>query len=106
MIMLHNSSVPDCSLREEFIDLLKSASKIFLFLVYSGALVSTFHSNWWSLKYFKCLPGSDSTLFGTPETLDHSFKLKIKLNTTAALFTKVIVRVVKNMSVNPWEMLF
>ena len=43
--MLHNSSVPDCSLREEFIDLLKSASKIFLFLVYSGALVRTFHSN-------------------------------------------------------------
>ena len=42
----------------------------------------------------------NSALFGTPETLDHSFKLKIKLNTTAALFTKVIVRVVKTMSVN------
>ena len=34
------------------------------------------------------------------EILDHSFKLKIMLNTTAALSKKVIVHVVKNMSVN------
>ena len=48
----------------------------------------------------------NSTLFGSLETLDHSFKLKIMLNTTAALFMKVIVLVVKTMSVNPWQMLF
>ena len=42
----------------------------------------------------------NSTLFGTLETLDHSFKLKIMLNTTATLFIKVIVRVVKTMSMN------
>ena len=41
----------------------------------------------------------NSTLFGSLEILNHSFKLKI--NTTAALFMKVIVRVVKTMSVNP-----
>ena len=40
------------------------------------------------------------------ETLDHSLKLKIKLNTAAALFTKVVVRVVKTMLLNPSEMLF
>ena len=48
----------------------------------------------------------NSTLFGTIETLDRSFKLNIILNITAALFTTVIVRVVKTMSVNPLEMLF
>ena len=48
----------------------------------------------------------NSTLFGTLETVDHSFKLKIMWNTTAVLFTKVIVRVVETMSVNSWEMLF
>ena len=42
----------------------------------------------------------NSALFGTLETLDHSFKLKIMLNTTATLFIKVIVRVVKTMSMN------
>ena len=43
----------------------------------------------------------NSTLFGALEKVDHSFKLKIMRNTTAALFTKVIVHVVKAMSVNP-----
>ena len=42
----------------------------------------------------------NSTLFGTLETLDHSFKLKIMLNITATLFIKVIVHVVKTMSMN------
>ena len=39
-------------------------------------------------------------MFGIPGTLDQSFKLKIMLNATARLFTKVIVPVVKTMSVN------
>ena len=43
----------------------------------------------------------NSTLFGKLEILDHTFKLKIMLNITAALLTKVIVRMVKIMSVNP-----
>ena len=43
----------------------------------------------------------NSTLFGKLEILDHTFKLKIMLNITAALLTKVIVRVVKVMSMNP-----
>ena len=43
----------------------------------------------------------NSTMFGTLEVLDHPFKLKIMLNTTAALFTKIIGRVVKPMLVNP-----
>ena len=43
----------------------------------------------------------NSNLLGTIETLDHSFKLKIMLNITGALFMKVILCVVKNMSVNP-----
>ena len=43
----------------------------------------------------------NSTLFGKLEILDHTFKLKIILNITAALLTKVVVRVVKIMSVNP-----
>ena len=42
----------------------------------------------------------NSTLFGTQEILDHSFKLS-NVNTTTALFTKVIVPVVKTVSVNP-----
>ena len=46
------------------------------------------------------------TLLAKMEILDHLFKSKIMLNTTAALFTKVIVRMVKTMSMNPWEMLF
>ena len=41
-----------------------NASKILLFLVYSGALFTTFYSNWWPGKYFKCLAGSDC-LFGS-----------------------------------------
>ena len=41
-----NSFVSNCSLREEFIDLLENASNIFLFLQYSGALVNTFYSNY------------------------------------------------------------
>ena len=48
----------------------------------------------------------NSKFFGTLEALDHSFKLKIMLNTTAALFTNVLVRVVETMTVNPWEMFF
>ena len=43
----------------------------------------------------------NSALFGTLERLDHSFKLKIVLNTTAAWFMMVTVRVVKTMLVNP-----
>ena len=43
----------------------------------------------------------NSTLFGTPETLHQSLKLKIMLNTTAALFMKVTVLMVKTMLVNP-----
>ena len=43
----------------------------------------------------------NSALFGTLERLDHSFKLKIVLNTTAAWFMTVTVRVVKTMLVNP-----
>ena len=35
-----NSSVCNCLLREGFIGFIKNASKIFLFLVYSGALVN------------------------------------------------------------------
>ena len=48
----------NCSLRVEYINLIKNASKIFLFLMYSGAPVSTFHLNWRSGKYFKCLAGA------------------------------------------------
>ena len=44
--------------------------------------------------------------FGILETLYHSFKLKIMLNTTTALFVKVVVHVVKTMPKNPWEILF
>ena len=40
-----NSSVSNSSLRGVLRDLIKSTSKIVLFLVYSGALVSTFHLN-------------------------------------------------------------
>ena len=40
-----NSSVSNCSLREGFIDLIKSSFKLFFFLVYSRALVSTFQLN-------------------------------------------------------------
>ena len=43
----------------------------------------------------------NAALFATLETLYHSFKLKTTLNTTAAWFMKVIVRVMKTMSVNP-----
>ena len=39
--------------------------------------------------------------FGILETLYHSFKLKIMLNTTTALFVKVVVHVVKTMPKNP-----
>ena len=39
------NSVSSCSLRDRLIDLIKNAPKIFLFLMYSGALVTTFHSN-------------------------------------------------------------
>ena len=46
------------------------------------------------------------TLFGKLEILDHFSKLKIMFNNTAALFTKIIIRVVKTMSVNPRKMLF
>ena len=47
-----------------------------------------------SLLYLQIL-NVKSALFGIPETIDHSFKLKIMLNTTAVRFMKVIVRVVK-----------
>ena len=58
-----------------------------------------------SVLYLQIL-NVNSALFGTRETLHSSFKLKIKLNTIAAWFMKVIVCVVKPMSVSPWEMLF
>ena len=45
------SSVSDCSLRDGLRDLIKSASKIFIFLVYLGALDSAYHSSWWSVAY-------------------------------------------------------
>ena len=45
------SSVSNCSLRDGLRDLIKSAFKIFLFLVYLGALVSAFHLSWWSVAY-------------------------------------------------------
>ena len=53
-----NSFVSNCSLRDRLRDLVKNASKNFLFFKYSGALVTTFHYNWWSAKYFNCLAGS------------------------------------------------
>lgn len=37
--------VDDCAFKDGPSDLIKSASKIFYFLVYSGALVTTFHSD-------------------------------------------------------------
>ena len=37
----------------------------------------------------------NSTLFGKLEILDHCFKLKTMLNTTAVLFTKVVALLVK-----------
>lgn len=40
-----NSSMPKCSLKDWLIDFIKRASEIFIFLEYSRALVSTFHSN-------------------------------------------------------------
>ena len=43
----------------------------------------------------------NSTFLETLEILHHSFKLKIMLNTTGALFMKVIVRVVIIVSVSP-----
>ena len=43
------------------------------------------------------------TFFVRLETLDHFSKLKIILNTTAALFRKVIVCPCKTMSVNLWK---
>ena len=43
--------VGDCAFKDGPSDLIKSASKIFYFLVYSGALVTTFHSNWWLGKW-------------------------------------------------------
>ena len=43
----------------------------------------------------------NSTLLGTLTILIHSFKLKTISNTTSALFTKVIVSVVKTVLVNP-----
>ena len=50
--------------------------------------------------YFQII-NVDSTLFGTLEALDHSFKLTIMLNTTAVLLMKVNICVVKTMLVNP-----
>ena len=35
-------------------------------------------------------------MFGTLEILDHSFKLNTILNSTATLFTKLVLHVVKN----------
>ena len=40
-----NNFVSSCSLKDVLIDFIKNASKIFLFLKYSKALVSTFLSN-------------------------------------------------------------
>ena len=40
-----NTSLSNCSLRYGLRDLIKNASKNFIGLVYSGALVSTFLSN-------------------------------------------------------------
>ena len=53
-----------------------------------------------SLLYFQVMK-ANSALFGAIEVLDHSFQLKIMLSTTAALFMKKIVRIVRTMSVNP-----
>ena len=53
-----------------------------------------------SLLYLQII-NVNSTLFETLDTSDHSFKLKIMRNTTAAWFMKVIVHVVKTMLVNP-----
>ena len=92
-------------------------SLYFVFLVYSSCTPRIFRMIvWWAKanystttvfineKFAKTFSKSslylqirnvNSTLLGTLETLDHSSRLKIILNTTAALFTKVIVRVVK-----------
>ena len=49
-----DSFVSNCLLRDRLLDLIKSASKVFLFFFYSRALVNIFHSKLWSGKYFKC----------------------------------------------------
>lgn len=51
-----NSSMSNCSLRDGLMD-------SSFFVVSLGALVTTFHSQWWSGKYFNCLAGWDY-LFG------------------------------------------
>ena len=43
----------------------------------------------------------NSKVFRTLEILDHPFELKIMLNTTDVLFTKVIVCVMKTMLLSP-----
>ena len=43
---------------------------------------------------------------GTPEVLDHSFKSKAMLNTTAALLIKIMVYVVTTMLENLYEMFY
>ena len=55
-----------------------------------------------SLLYLH-IKNENSTLFRTSGTF---FKVKITPNITAALFTQVMVCVVKSMSVNPSEMSF
>ena len=52
-----NSSVSNCSFREEFRDLIKNNSKIAIFLVDSEALARTFFSGGQSEKDFKSLAG-------------------------------------------------
>ena len=47
-----------------------------------------------------------STLLGTLEALDHSFKLNVMFSMTAALFMNVIFSAMKTMSENPSKMLF
>ena len=59
-----NSSVSKFSLRDKLFDLIKNVSKIFHFLMYSGALVSASNSDLSSGNYFNCLAGSDC-LFGS-----------------------------------------
>ena len=60
----------------------------------------------WRNSLYLQIINVNPTLSKMLEILGHSLKLKIMPNTTIAVLTKVISRVVRTVSVNPWEMLF
>ena len=57
-----NTSLSSCSLRDGTINFVRYASRILLLRVCSGALVSTYQLNSWSIILAKCFAGSELLL--------------------------------------------